>query len=273
MTRDGDQEDPVVFQSRRSVGLSRQLPRLPSLAATATALLAALAAGIASPAAAADGTGITAPAPGPLTSSPRPDLPPGGSGARRLKLIWFDHAGLGWRDFETMARQPEEIFRPIGVQVSSRPGEDGSAYDPEAEIPVILLARDPAPGHDKAGVMGVVLRDQEPARAIWVYLSNVRRAVGQDPRIEVPPTPRESLEMARAVGRVVAHELVHVVNPEAPHARDGLMRTQLGRSFLVSREASLDPSCRKAFLAGLAERTITRAARERSRILSAASGQ
>ena len=54
--------------------------------------------------------------------------------------------------------------------------------------------------------------------------------------------------------RVVAHEVIHAIAPDEPHARNGLMRHAMNRTFLLSDKAPLDGRCARAFLAGLAAR-------------------
>ena len=46
--------------------------------------------------------------------------------------------------------------------------------------------------------------------------------------------------LARAMARVLAHELVHVVAPERGHAASGLMARQLTRHLLLRRKIELD---------------------------------
>ena len=45
--------------------------------------------------------------------------------------------------------------------------------------------------------------------------------------------------MGTAVGRVVAHEVIHALAPYQAHAADGLMRSSLGRSALLGPRRQL----------------------------------
>lgn len=60
--------------------------------------------------------------------------------------------------------------------------------------------------------------------------------------------PSDRKRLAKALGRVVVHELAHRVAPDLPHAESGVMRGDLGRSFLTRRELSLDDISKKAIL-------------------------
>jgi hypothetical protein len=120
------------------------------------------------------------------------------------------------------------------------------------EIPVILLADDPLRARADQHVMGLVLREQEPSRAIWVFLRSVRWTLGHDLWRRRPAADAESREMALALARVVAHEVVHSIAPDEPHSHGGLMRHSLNRSFLLGKGAPLDPQCAAAFLVRLA---------------------
>jgi hypothetical protein len=63
--------------------------------------------------------------------------------------------------------------------------------------------------------------------------------------------PSDRKRLAKALGRVVVHELVHRIAPELPHARSGLMREDLGASFLTRRSVSLDEASAAAVLSAL----------------------
>jgi hypothetical protein len=63
--------------------------------------------------------------------------------------------------------------------------------------------------------------------------------------------PLDQRHAALAVGRVAAHELVHVIVPAWPHARSGLMAPWLDRSALTGASVSLDLATRDALCAAL----------------------
>lgn len=164
-----------------------------------------------------------------------------------LSLIWYDPSGALQEGLPALAAEVRSIFRGLGVEVSWRVGGMyGSAATPE--VPVILLARDPVDHRRPARVLGLVMPAQEPMRAVWVFHESLRLTLGLDQGLLAP---REGDAFGRALGRVVAHEVIHAVAPLAPHAGAGLMRHALSRSFLLGTEASVDARCAAAFLTRL----------------------
>lgn len=102
------------------------------------------------------------------------------------------------------------------------------------------------------GTMAVAVGERGRGFTIFVFLSAVRATLGHDvvygPTAVRPDRPRELEELSRAVGRVVAHELIHVLAPERGHARSGLMRKTLTRKLLLGPEIELDAASRRMAL-------------------------
>jgi hypothetical protein len=166
-----------------------------------------------------------------------------------LVLVWFDPDRLLPAAFESLEREVTATFRDIGVEVAWRQGEPGSSCGggPVPEILVILLPTDPRPGHEVEHVMGMVLRNQRPAHAVWVFLSSLRWTLGH-PAPDGPLNARQEGEVALALARVVAHEVVHAIAPDEPHSRGGLMNHSLNRAFLLGPRSPLTGPCARAFL-------------------------
>jgi len=113
------------------------------------------------------------------------------------------------------------------------------------EARVILLDRHPRRG--KELVLGSVLRQQSRNVALWVYVGDVRRVLDGG-----APGRSNRLQLSIAVGRVIAHEVAHLVAPEQPHAGQGLMSRMVDRGVLLQAEAPLDADCRAAMRSALA---------------------
>jgi hypothetical protein len=194
-------------------------------------------------------------------TGPRAPAHPGEDLARPadLALVWFDPSGALPHGFEALSGEVQRIFRGLGVEASWRVGGVyGGSEIPE--VPVILLPRDPARRRQGQRIMGLVMAEQEPQRAVWLFLESVRVTLGLPPR----PRPLEpALEgpLARALARVAAHEVIHAIAPDAPHARDGLMRHSLDRRFLLGAKAPIDPACATSFTTRLSEDWRRRRAR------------
>ena len=165
-----------------------------------------------------------------------------------LALVFYDPQGALPHGFDRFASEVQSIFRVLGVEASWRVG--GSyGESPIPEVPLILLARDPAHGRSQTRVMGLVRRDQEPQRVVWLFMDGVRFALG------LPATGAASSDdaIARALARVAAHEIVHAVAPEEPHAAEGLMRHSLDKAFLLGKRATIDGRCAASFRARLSD--------------------
>ncbi len=173
--------------------------------------------------------------------------PPAGTS---VGLVWFDPEDMLPDGFAEARQEIDSIFRGIGVEVRWSRGQ-GSRYlsAGRPEVAVVLVAEDRS--HGPRSVMGLVLRGERTTRVAWVFVNNVRAALGHRP-LRPRPSPEQVPELARAVARVAAHEVVHAIAPEEPHARDGLMSEALSRHCLLRERAIIDPRCAFAFLSRLA---------------------
>jgi hypothetical protein len=184
------------------------------------------------------------------------ELPALGAGRRPdLTLLWYDPTALlppGARD--SAGQEVRGIFRGLGVEVEFTVAAPETTYGegPQPEIPVILLGEDPVRERRPQRVMGLVVRNQRPMRAVWAFLEPVRWTLGLAQRGPVRPVAGfEEQDLGLAIGRVVAHEVIHAIAPEEPHSRDGLMNHSLDRAFLLGRRADLDTRCARVFLSRL----------------------
>ena len=152
-----------------------------------------------------------------------------------LALVFYDPQNALPRGFDRFATEVQTIFRGLGIEASWRVGGNyGESEIPE--VPVILLSRDPAKGRGQTRIMGLVRRDQVPQRAVWLFMEGVRFALGYPPAGDVDYEGA----IARALARVAAHEIVHAIAPDEPHAADGLMRHALDKRFLLGKRATID---------------------------------
>ena len=146
------------------------------------------------------------------------------------------------------------IFAEIGVEIAWRQAQPGDSFGdrPEIEQPVILLANDPSPARRLRPILGLVVRDQQPVRSIWAFVGNIKRTLGLNPRPGYLFSGSERTLLARAVARVVAHEVVHALAPEHLHDSDGLMMRSLSRDRLVGQRTRLGSESTRSVRAGLA---------------------
>lgn len=107
------------------------------------------------------------------------------------------------------------------------------------EVRIILLNEHPRRAREL--VLGAVLPDRTNTDALWVYVGGIRRVL-EDPE----SGSSNRLQLSIAVGRVIAHEIAHLVAPRQPHAGEGLMSRMVDRRILLQAEAPLDANCRAA---------------------------
>jgi hypothetical protein len=163
--------------------------------------------------------------------------------SRRLRLMFYDVNHAAPRAYESMTSEVQRIFSDLEVAVSWQRAALGDATSPD-QIQVILLNTSGPDRGSSRRVLGATRRGG--GRAVWAFLPNVAFTLGVAPEAEAW-SMREREEMGRALGRVIAHELVHVVWPERPHAESGLMRQELNRGILVGLGVRFDPETTRGF--------------------------
>ena len=165
---------------------------------------------------------------------------PANAGETALRLAWIDPARVA-AGFDGLARkEASHLLRRMGVAASWRRAEAGELADP-GEVRVIFLDR------AAARPSGVTVLGATPTRFadspfVWVHVPSVRASLGLPPAGPRPGMSAvEARALAIAIGRVVAHELVHAVAPHVPHGI-GLMSASLGRRQLTAASIGLDPA-------------------------------
>ncbi len=167
-----------------------------------------------------------------------------------LRLVWMDPTGVGV-GAEAVARdEARSLFRKMGVTVSWRRG-DASELARPGEVRVILLDR--AADSSGKAILGATPPRFEVAPFVWVHVPSVRAAIGLDLRGQAfTMSPPASRALAIAIGRVVAHELVHALAPSVPHGT-GLMSAMLTRRQLTAPSIPFDTEVGLALQAALRE--------------------
>jgi hypothetical protein len=143
-----------------------------------------------------------------------------------------------------MRREVEAIVVPMGTHLTWNSGPDGEVY---SRIAVIRLQ-----GQCRADA--AILTDRRDSEALGqtqvvdgkvipfadVRCDSVRKAIDRDLRAAAS-ADREEL-LGRALGRVLAHELYHVVLRTRSHGRNGLARPVLTSSDLLAVHDTFAPS-------------------------------
>jgi hypothetical protein len=166
-----------------------------------------------------------------------------------LRLVWMDPTGVGVGAEAAARDEARSLLRKMGATVTWRRGDAGELASP-GEVRVILLDRT-ADSSGKA-VLGATPPRFEVAPFVWVHVPCVRAVIGLDPRGPAfTMSAPASRSLAIAIGRVVAHELVHALAPSVPHGT-GLMSATLTRRQLT------DPGLRVDAEVGLAVQAALR---------------
>lgn len=169
---------------------------------------------------------------------------------RWLTIQWSDPEGLFPFPMADLAAEARAVFAPLGIGLRWASAE--ATRVARDQVQVILLARDRSNGRMGERTLACVQAGPRSQAAAWILVPQVRASLG----LPADRVPGEGPILARALARVIAHELIHVVAPGLPHASKGLMKPTLGRDFL-RRPATpqLDPglahAVRSAFEAWL----------------------
>ena len=174
----------------------------------------------------------------------------------RLLMVWHDAHGLAPNGtFQGMVCEVEKLFGPVGLDIEWMEAEldDPPLYGNTVLLRIVLMPSKPS-GSDwglEEDVMGAFLPGGGRSHSLYVFYRNLVSAVKIHDRPTRLPDIRELRRLSRALGRVVAHEMIHAVAPAEHHAPGGLMRRGLAYSFLVKDQVVLDERLVEAFVSGL----------------------
>ena len=159
-----------------------------------------------------------------------------------VTLVLCDIPGVLRGGGDTLRAEVSALLAGAGLTIRWREVAPGGSFENSgSEIPVILLPSDMR-NHGGDRVLGLVIGNHRFPSPIWVSVPNVRWLLGAQAGDE--GTRRVAVE--RALGRVVAHEVVHAFVPEHPHAALGLMGRSVNKRLLTSEPGSLDQDCLSA---------------------------
>ncbi len=169
----------------------------------------------------------------------------------RLRLALFDTVGLPESVSDETRLQVEEIFEQIGVVIAWHEPSSVSTGD-EADDPyylkVILFDKEPAAMGHPADAMGIFIGTDFPPDAVWMFDPMIRHALRGSGR---KSRPWSSVELGRAYGRVLAHEVIHAIAYDRGHADSGLMAPSQNRHVLTSVATEVDAVSAVAVREGL----------------------
>jgi hypothetical protein len=124
-----------------------------------------------------------------------------------------DLAGTPARDLDAAKSEMSRIFHTAGVDVN---WVGTTALPQTGELTLILLTNNTRPASERGDVAGEAIR--EAARA-YVFCDRLK-SMGKDLPIDANVL----------LGRVMAHEIGHLLLPPKSHSRIGIMRAQMDLS-------------------------------------------
>jgi hypothetical protein len=154
-----------------------------------------------------------------------------------MAVTWYDPSRALPFGHEVLASEVRALFAPAGLELAWEPAAPDAA-DAGSVVRLVLLAAEQAGPSD---VMGSVQR-RGASRTAWISLPGVERTLGLPPGRRAPRPRGSDRLLAHALARVIAHELVHLLVPDLPHTRGGLMAPRLGRPFLTAPHVALSPA-------------------------------
>lgn len=145
---------------------------------------------------------------------------------RRLTIHWSDPESQFPFETDELIAEARALFAPLGIELEWAPSGTTVTAD---HVQVVLLAADRSRGRMGAHTMACVQGGPGAQSVAWILVPRVRSALGLPPELQ----PDEGAILSRALARVMAHELIHLIAPGVPHAPEGLMNASLGREFLL----------------------------------------
>src|SRR5262245_11707193 len=133
-------------------------------------------------------------------------------GLRRLTIHWSDPEAQFPFSLSELASEAGALFAPLGIALEWTSAEITRAT--RDDVQVILLAEDRAKGKVGTRAMACVQMGARSGPTAWILVPRVRALLGLPPR----RLSGEGPMLGRALARVMAHELVHLLAPSVPHA-------------------------------------------------------
>lgn len=152
-----------------------------------------------------------------------------------LRAVEIDMASLAPLTRTTMRRELGLVLAPVPLAVSWRTAPAGGETRPDELSLVFLSMR--GVGRDRAALASTA--NQGPVRTTWVYVPTVEATLELDPEKVTTSFDAQRL-VGVALGRVLAHEILHAVAPNVEHTSTGLMRPRLNAFELVRARPTLE---------------------------------
>jgi hypothetical protein len=134
------------------------------------------------------------------------------------------------------------VFQKAGLSVTwTSPDDDLS----DGVLPVVVLSS-PRSAALPPHLLGISSPDR--GAGVWIFYSTIRAELGFRRSREESVGPREARSLGRALGRVVAHEVVHAYQIRHEHARVGLMGPHFDARALTGDDLAWDSASQAALV-------------------------
>ena len=164
----------------------------------------------------------------------------------RLSLTWFDAWGLCPLVVRGATEEVKRIVSGLGVEADWMKIEDALAGE-APRLSVVMMDVEPAACGLAPHTLGAAKGENGPRDVVFLFTPNVVRAAVHPAKRGNCEAVRVQAQVGRALGRVIAHEIVHAVAPGHPHAHEGLMNPSLSQAALLQSSLPFDPSCARIF--------------------------
>jgi hypothetical protein len=156
-----------------------------------------------------------------------------------LRLAWLDVEGVATGIDGVARSECRAVLERAGLDVEWRQGSGGEEAR-AGEVRVLLVDHLVVDPHAKLSIMGATPARSRRHPVVWIHVGSVRATLGFPPDFPILDLPLKARrDLGVALGRVVAHEIVHVVAPQLPHG-SGLMSPTLTRDTLIAPRLSLE---------------------------------
>jgi hypothetical protein len=153
---------------------------------------------------------------------------------------------LTWQLLDTVPPEVRERAEQEVAAVIRRAGVDVSWAASDEALLVVLLESGPSRTLPRR-LLGVASPDG--GGGVWIFYAAIWDELGLRPEAAAhgPLSAKDVQRLGRALGRVVAHEVVHSYQTTHQHSREGLMRAHFDARLLTDDEIEWDLRSQAAF--------------------------
>jgi hypothetical protein len=154
-----------------------------------------------------------------------------------LRLVMIDFVRIAPQVSGGMIEEARRLLGPKGVGLLTRQGTAAEQRLP-GEVGVLLLS-ERSRGKSRGGQRLGAIQTTAGVTTIWIDVPAVASVAEANRGLHC--CSAEMRRLGLALGRVLTHELVHLLDPALAHTRNGLMAARVDRATLVDDPAPDTP--------------------------------